>query len=65
MTSEQRIRGADAGFDWALLVTGYGREAVANLVQAELGSERLERQGATGVAAAMYRMHYTLTERDV
>ena len=65
MTSEQRIRGADAGFDWAVLVTGYGQEAVANLAQAELGNARLEKQGATGVAAAMYRMDYTLTERDV
>lgn len=65
MTSEQRIRGADAGFDWAVLVTGYGQEAVANLAQAELGNARLQQQGATGVAAAMYRMDYTLTERDV
>jgi len=65
MTSEQRIRGADAGFDWAVLVTGYGQEAVANLAQAELGNARLEKQGATGVAAAMYRMDYTLTERDL
>jgi hypothetical protein len=65
MTSEQRIRGADAGFDWAVLVTGYGQEAVANLAQAELGNARLEKQGATGVAAATYRMDYTLTERDV
>lgn len=65
MTSEQRIRGVDAGLDWALLVTGYGREAVAKLAQTELSSARMEKQGATGVAAAMYRMHYTLTERDV
>jgi hypothetical protein len=65
MTSEQRIRGADAGFDWALLVTGYGQEAVANLAQGELGNAQLEGQGATGVAGAMYRMDYTLTERDV
>jgi hypothetical protein len=65
MTSEQRIRGADAGFDWAVLVTGYGREAVASLAQAELGNARLQQQGATGVAAAMYRMDYTLTEREV
>jgi hypothetical protein len=31
MTKEQRIRGADAGVDWAILVTGYEEAAIANL----------------------------------
>lgn len=65
MTSEQRIRGADAGFDWALLVTGYSRDALAQLMQADLGSAELERHGATGVLAALYRMDYALTEREL
>ena len=65
MTNEQRIRGADAGVDWALLVTGYSQESVANLMQADLSNVQLEQHGATGVVGAMYRMEYTLTEREV
>ena len=64
MTNEQRIRGADAGFDWALLVTGYSQDALAQLMQAGLRSAKLERHGATGVLAALYRMDYALTERE-
>jgi len=65
MTNEQRIRGVDVGFDWAVLVTGYGQEAVAKLTLDELGHVRLEQQGATGMASAVYRMDYTVTERDL
>lgn len=64
MTNEQRIRGADAGFDWALFVTGYSQDALAQLMQAELASARLEQHGAAGILAAMYRMDYALTERE-
>ncbi len=65
MTNEQRIRGANAGFGWALFVTGYSQDAVAQLMQADLGSARLERHGATGILAAIYRMDYALTDRVV
>ncbi len=65
MTNEQRIRGADSGFDWALFVTGYSQDALAQLMQADLGSAELERHGATGILAAMYRMDYALTDREV
>jgi hypothetical protein len=65
MTNEQRIRGADAGFDWALFVTGYSEDAVAQLMPADLANAALERHGAAGVAAALYRMDYALTEREV
>jgi hypothetical protein len=65
MTNEQRIRGADAGFDWALVVTGYGEDAVASLARAELGSARLEQHGAAAIVDATYRMDYTLTAQDV
>jgi hypothetical protein len=65
MTSEQRIRGADAGYDWALFVTGYSEDALARLAQSDLASERLERQGAAEVVPAIYRMDYALTEREV
>jgi len=65
MTNEQRIRGADAGFDWALFVTGYSEDTLAQLMQADLAGAQLERQGATEVHAAIYRMDYALTEREV
>jgi hypothetical protein len=65
MTNEQRIRGADAGFDWAVFVTGYSEDAMAQLMQADLGSAGIERHGATGALAAMYRMDYALTDREV
>ena len=64
MTNEQRIRGGDAGVDWALLVTGYSQDAMAGLMQADLGNARLEAQGARSVASALYRMDYALTERE-
>jgi hypothetical protein len=63
MTNEQRIRGADAGFDWALLVTGYSQDALASLMQADLGDAQLERHGATGVLGAMYRTEYSMMQR--
>jgi len=65
MTNEQRIRGADAGVDWALFITGYSEDALENLMQAELGSAQLEVHGAEGVLAATYRMDYSLTDREV
>lgn len=65
MTTEQRIRGADAGIDWALLVTGYSQESVAILMQTDLRNAQLEQHGATGVIGAMYRMEYSLTEREI
>jgi hypothetical protein len=65
MTNEQRIRGTDAGVDRALLVTGYSQDALASLMQADLGDAQLERQGATRVLSAMYRMDYSMIQREV
>ena len=65
MTNEQRIRGADAGVGSALLVTGYRQDALASLLQSDLGSAQLEKHGATGVVGAMYRMEYSIIQRDV
>jgi hypothetical protein len=48
-----------------LLVTGYSEDALANLMGAELGNARLEEQGATGILGAMYRMEYSIVDRDV
>jgi len=65
MTNEQRIRGADASVDWAVFLTGYSQGALADVMQADLGSMKLEEHGARGVIDAMYRMDYSLTDREV
>jgi hypothetical protein len=65
MTKEQRIRGVDAGVDWALFITGYSQDALENLLQAELGHAQLAAHGAVDVLAATYRMDYSLTDREV
>jgi hypothetical protein len=65
MTNEQRIRGSDADVDWALLVTGYSEGALASLMQLDLGNAQLEKHGATGLLGAMYRMEYSIIQREV
>ena len=63
MTNEQRIRGPDAGVDWALLVTGYREAALAGLLPHVVGP--LEQHGATGVLTTMYRIDYSLIRLEV
>jgi hypothetical protein len=65
MTKEQQIRGADAGVDWALFVTGYGEDVLARLKQSELSRTQIEERGGTEVSEATYRMQYMVSERDV
>jgi hypothetical protein len=65
MTSEQRIRGADAGVDWAVLVTGYSEEAIARLSDTDLGLRPLTGHGAAAVQAATYRMDYSLSHAEI
>lgn len=65
MTNEQRIRGADAGVDWALFVTGYDADAVAELMRADPFHEQLDRHGATDVHAMSYQLAYALIAREV
>ena len=63
MTNEQRLRGADAGVDWALLVTGYSQDSLAG--QADLGNAQLERYGASGILRALYRLDYSIIRREL
>jgi hypothetical protein len=65
MTDEQRIRGADAGFDWAVVLGGYDQEAVERTARAFLGRQQLERHGASGVRDATYRLDYVLSGEEV
>ena len=65
MTNEQRLRGADAGVDWAILATGYSLEALAELSSGDLGSSQLAALGAANVDAVSYRMDYSLLHDEV
>jgi hypothetical protein len=64
MTNEQRIRGADAGVDWALVLTAFRQEDLERLVQTDLSRQTLEQQGAADVVEGLYRLDYALTERE-
>ena len=63
MTNEQRIRGADESFHWALFLTAYDQASLANLKHAELAE--LETRGAAGRLDQSYAIQYSLTEREV
>ena len=65
MTSEQQIRGVDAGVDWALLATGYDPEAIAELAGAELGLSVLQAHGCASASSAFYRAAYSLFAGEI
>jgi hypothetical protein len=65
MTSEQRIRGADAGVDGALLVTGYRQDALGELAQTELSAQALAGRGAVDVVATVYESAYSLSADEL
>jgi hypothetical protein len=65
MTNEQRIRGADAPVDWAVIVTGYRQKSLEDLFRGPLQSGLLERQGASEPLEAIYRQDYALTSAEV
>jgi hypothetical protein len=65
MTREQSRRGVDAAVGWVILVIGYREEVLAALAQQDLAAATLESQGATGVTAAIHRLDYSLSARDL
>jgi hypothetical protein len=65
MTNEQRIRGADAAVDWALVVTGYSEQALAELAQPGFMEAQLARRGAVGARAVSYQLAYSLDAREL
>jgi hypothetical protein len=65
MTQEQRIRGADAGVEAALLVTGYEQPALAALAEGALSPAALQAQGAQAVVHTLYRLDYTLMAAEL
>jgi len=53
------LGGSDAGFDWALLVSGHSDAALGEIAESELAGERLAARGATaadtgGLSAAVH-----------
>jgi hypothetical protein len=65
MTREQRIRGADAAVDAALLVMGYDSNALMELSRGALATRELERRGATEAVDGLYRIEYSLVHDEV
>lgn len=65
MTNEQRIRGADAGVDWALIVTGHDAAVIQQLTTGELSPVRLAEHGALDAQSGVYGIDYTLTSEEV
>jgi hypothetical protein len=59
MTNEQRIRGADAGVDWALLLVGYGEQAPG------IDHSALQRRGAAGVLETGLRLDASLARGEI
>lgn len=65
ITNEQRIRGADAGVDWAILATAYSPDSLAALAGAELAPDALSAQGATEIQHASYRLDCSLVHDEI
>jgi hypothetical protein len=64
MTNEQRIRGADAGFDSAVVLMGYEEDALSAAARDLLGPPHLHNRGASGAIDGLYRFDYALTSAD-
>ena len=65
MTNEQRIRGTDAGVDWALLVTGYRQDALDAVLHGPLSRSSLELHGAVEATESLYGLDYLLGNREL
>ena len=65
MTKEQSIRGKDAEAPAVLLATGYDREQLTAVVNAELGAGRLRQHGAAETSRATYRLAYSLSRHEL
>jgi hypothetical protein len=65
MTNEQRMRGADAGVDWVLLITGYSEPDLTALLQTDLAAARLAPHGIRAVIDGPYRIDYSLSRTEI
>ncbi len=64
-TTEQRIRGKDAGLDSVILVTGYAQAHVAGIAEDTLSAAALGHHGAIGVATTLYQLAHCLTHEEI
>ena len=64
-TTEQRIRGADSKVDWAVFVTGYDEQRVADLCAKVLSEARFRHEGAQQYEAGLYRFGYSLARVEL
>src|SRR5262249_61256885 len=66
-TTEQHLRGlADGAADWILIVSGYDRDALAELGAGELGDPDLVAMGAEpGSAYRLFDLAYAAISTDV
>lgn len=66
MTTEQQIRGNDAGMRFALLVTGYDSAAIATLLESDLPAECLGEPGDGDAppVVGIYGLAATLTHEE-
>ena len=65
MTREQSIRGKDTDAPSVLLVSGYEREQLTAVVDAELGAERFRQHGAAESSRTTYRLAYSLSRKEL
>ncbi len=65
MTSEQRMRGADAAVDCALVITGYNWDALARLARSERVVHELPGRGALALTTGVYQLVYALGADEI
>lgn len=65
LTTEEKVRGGDAVADWIVLVSGFGRDALLEILGDELGVDRLAGSGGDAVKqAGPFRLVHAVTPRD-
>jgi hypothetical protein len=65
MTTEQRIRGADAAVDLAVIVTGHDPAALTGFYEAKFGDGQLLKFGVTNAQHATYGVAYSLAAAEI
>lgn len=65
MTNEQRIRGADAGVDSAVIITGYDSSAVSVVAHELCAASGLPEWGARDLRCASYQWSYSLASSEI
>lgn len=65
-TEEQRIRGGDATADWIVIVCGHNSDAIAGVVDGDLGEAALSQHGVGSCQATQaYRLVHAVVSQDI